>query len=146
MALELAEIYGIKEFKTSNGFIQKFKSRHNNTCKLINVESGLIKDDVIESFKETYERKLKEYDKQNVFNCDETGFFFKCTQTKTLCHNDEKQISGKFSKERITILFCVSLSSEKLEPLIIGKFKIPRGFKNLDFSQLGIEYEHSSKA
>ncbi|KAG0439542.1 Tigger transposable element-derived protein 6 [Dictyocoela muelleri] len=146
MALKLAEIYGIKETKASNGFIQKFKSRHNITCKLINGESGLIKDDVIESFKENYERKLKEYDKQDVFNCDETEFFFKCRPTKTICHRDEKQISGKFSKERITILFCVSLSGEKLEPLIIGKFKTPRGFVNLDFSQLGIEYEHSSKA
>lgn len=84
--------------------------------------------------------------KKMYINCDETGFFFKCTPSKTLCHKDEKQISGKFGKERITILFCVSQTGEKLEPLLIGKFKSPRGFKNLDFEKIGFKYDHSSKA
>jgi hypothetical protein len=101
---------------------------------------------VIESFKEIYEKKLKFYDPKDVFNCDETGFFYKCTPKKTLCTIDEKNISGSFSKERITILFCVSSMGEKMNPVMIGNFKSPRGFKNLDFKKLKIEYEHNSKA
>ncbi|KAG0428943.1 Tigger transposable element-derived protein 6, partial [Dictyocoela muelleri] len=145
IALKLASLAGLENFKASNGFIHRFKSRHNITCKLIKGESGLVDGNLIESFKEIYENKMKMYNKNNIFNCDETGFFFKCTPNRTLCLKSETQISGKFSKERVTILFCVSLTGEKIDPLLIGKFKCPRGFKDLDFEKLGIKYEHNSK-
>lgn len=38
------------------------------------------------------------------------------------------------------------MTGEKLDPLLIGKYKNPRGFKNLDFSRLGMKYEHNPKA
>jgi hypothetical protein len=136
MALELSKLFGVKNFKASNGFIKRFKTRHNIKSKLIIGESGLVDGNLIEDFRVTYENKLKMYDKKDIFNCDEAGFFYKCTTSRTLCHIDEKQISGKFSKERITIIFCVSMCREKLDPLLIGKFKSPRGFKNLDFISL----------
>ncbi|KAG0442234.1 Tigger transposable element-derived protein 6 [Dictyocoela muelleri] len=146
MALKLATLYKVENFKASNGFLQKFKNRHNISSKFVKGESGLVNEETISYFKNEYEIKLKSYDKKDIFNCDETGFFFKCTPNKTLCHRDEDQISGKFSKERITILFCVSMTGEKLNPLLIGKSKTPRGFKDLDFEKLKISYDYSQKA
>ncbi|KAG0435791.1 Tigger transposable element-derived protein 6, partial [Dictyocoela muelleri] len=71
--------------------------------------------------------------------------FFKCTPTRTLCHSTENQITGKFSKERVTILFCVSMLGEKINHLLIGKSKTPRGFKDLKFDELKIDYAHNKK-
>lgn len=105
-----------------------------------------MNDDSIVGFQATYLKKLKEYHPQAVFNCEETGLFFKCTPTKTLCSGDENQISGKFSKERVSILFCVSLAGEKLNPVLIGKSKMPRGFRDLNFEKLNITYEYNKKA
>ncbi|KAG0434559.1 Tigger transposable element-derived protein 6 [Dictyocoela muelleri] len=146
MALKLASLAGFENFKASKGFLKRFKSHHNITYKLIKGESGFIDENLIKSYKEIYEEKIKMYDKNDIFNCDETGFFFKCTQNRTLCLKSETRISEKFSNERVTILFCVSFTGEKIDPLLIGKYKSPRGFRDLDFEKLGIKYEHNSKA
>ncbi|KAG0442357.1 Tigger transposable element-derived protein 2 [Dictyocoela muelleri] len=82
----------------------------------------------------------------DVFNCDETGLFLKSTPSRTLCHESEKQISGKFNKDRVNIQFCVSMLGEKINPLIIGKFATPRGFKNLNYKRLNVSYRHTKKA
>ena len=39
-----------------------------------------------------------------------------------------------------------SAAGEKLQPLIIGKFKKPRCFRNINLSGLGAVYKSSSKA
>jgi hypothetical protein len=48
---------------------------------------------------------------------------------RTVVINKDEFASGKFSKERVSILFCVSLAGDKLPLLIIGKPKNPRCFK-----------------
>jgi hypothetical protein len=106
----------------------------------------LLNDDLIWEFRTIYEQKLIQYLPKDVFNCDETGLFFKCTPTRTLCCADEELISGKFSKERVTHLFCVSLTGEKIDPVLIGKSKTPRGFKSLNWKKLKIKYEYNQKA
>ncbi|KAG0433053.1 Tigger transposable element-derived protein 4 [Dictyocoela muelleri] len=146
MALKLASLAGLENLKASNGFIQRFISHHNITCILIKGESGLVYVNLIESFKEIYENKIKMYDKNNIFNCDETRFFFKCTPNRTLCLKSETQISMKLSQERVTILFFCQFNGGKNSILLIEKLKCSRGFRDLDFEKLGIKYEHNSKA
>ncbi|KAG0426366.1 Tigger transposable element-derived protein 6, partial [Dictyocoela muelleri] len=146
MAMKLAKIYNVENFKASNGWLYKFKLRHNISSRFIKGESGLVDHENIESFKDIYSDKLKSYLPENIFNCDETGFYYKCTPSRTLCHKSEDKISGKPSKERVTLLFCVSMLGEKLDPLLFGKAKMPFGFKNLDFSKLKIDYSNNSKA
>ncbi|KAG0437846.1 Tigger transposable element-derived protein 4 [Dictyocoela muelleri] len=50
-------------------------------------------------------------------------------------------ISGRICKDRLTLLLCISMTGEKLDPLLIGKSKCPKGFKNLDFDNLKIQYD-----
>ncbi|KAG0436567.1 Jerky like protein-like [Dictyocoela muelleri] len=141
MALKMAYSCVIANFVASSGRLQSFKKLHQIRSKMICGESGIVDCSVIDDFKTLYHEKIQSFNPDDVFNCDETGLFFKCTPSRSLCHIKEKQISGKFSKKRVTILFCVSMTGEKLKPLLIGKFKNPRGFKNLDFNRLGISYE-----
>ncbi|XP_038057078.1 tigger transposable element-derived protein 6-like [Patiria miniata] len=52
---------------------------------------------------------------------------------------------GKQSKERITVTLCANMDgTEKLKPLLIGKFKKPRCFKNVIY--LPVSYRANRKA
>ncbi|KAG0440696.1 Tigger transposable element-derived protein 6 [Dictyocoela muelleri] len=98
MALKLACLYKLDNFKASNGWLKKFKIRHNIKCRSIQGESGFVDNNIIEEFSSQYSKKLSSYSKADVFNCDEAGMFFKCTPTRTLCHSTENQISESFQK------------------------------------------------
>lgn len=60
---------------------------------------------------------------QNVFNCDETGLFFREVSDKTLAERGKEYSGGKLAKERerVTVMMCCSSTIEKLKPLVIGK-------------------------
>ncbi|KAG0437765.1 Major centromere autoantigen B, partial [Dictyocoela muelleri] len=51
MAKNLAEIYKISNFKASNGWLQKFKTRYNIKSKTIQGESGLVDERILDGFK-----------------------------------------------------------------------------------------------
>ena len=66
---------------------------------------------------------LIDWQSEFIYNCDETGLFWKQTPIKTYFISKQNHSGGKIYKERISILFCVSRSGEKLPPLVIGKSK-----------------------
>ncbi|KAG0441672.1 Tigger transposable element-derived protein 6 [Dictyocoela muelleri] len=102
--------------------------------------------DEIENFSEGYQSKLLEYDQNDIFNCDETGIFYKQSHTRTYTMTESDKANGKFSKERINILFSVSRSGEKLKPVVIGKSRRPRCFKNVKNEKLPTHYFYNSKS
>ena len=71
---------------------------------------------------ETLQAALKEYSPADIYNADETALFYKLMPNKTLEFKGNKCFGGKSSKERITN----STGTDKLKPLIIGKFGKPR--------------------
>src|SRR5688572_19682577 len=52
----------------------------------------------------------------------------------------------KLSKDRLTIVLACSATGEKLAPMVIGKFKKPQCFQNINIPSLGCMYRNSSKA
>ncbi|KAL4107209.1 hypothetical protein QTP88_017592 [Uroleucon formosanum] len=86
------------------------------------------------------------YEPQNVFNADETGLFYRALPDKTFSYKGESCSGGKIAKKRLTVLLCVSMSGEKLQPLVIGKSVKPRHFKGIDVSKLAVECKANSKA
>ncbi|KAF7684818.1 Tigger transposable element-derived protein 6, partial [Cucumispora dikerogammari] len=66
------------------------------------------------------------------------------SSTFTLNKND--LASGKLEKERLTILFCVSLEGDKITPLVIGKSRKSRSFGNRNINALNLTYRHTKKA
>ena len=72
---------------------------------------------------------MKEYKANDIFNCDETGLFFKMMPKRTLAFKGEPCHRGKNNKERLSVLLCCNADrSEKLMPIVIGKSKKPRSF------------------
>lgn len=90
---------------------------------------------------------LSKYDEDNIYNCDECGLFWKLLPDRTHTFKNKKCIGGKKSKERLTLCLGTNMSgSDKLPPLIIGKFTKPRALKNLKIFPGKIIYRANSKA
>ena len=109
-------------------------------------ESASVCEETVDTWRTvTLPSLLEGYEACNVFNADETGLFFKLLPDKTLTFKNEPCLSGKQSKDRITVLVgSNSDGSEKLPLLVIGKSKSPRCFKYV--RSLPVEYTSSKKA
>ena len=81
----------------------------------------------------------------NILSLDETALFYKLTPNQTLC-NQAMTRGVKCSKERVSVVFCVSFTGEKLSPLIIKKAVMPRSFRGLDLNKIGVKYTNTFKS
>ncbi|KAG0429995.1 Tigger transposable element-derived protein 6 [Dictyocoela muelleri] len=119
----------MSNFKASKGWLQKFKLRHNITSRVCSGERFLQNNVNYEDFKLIFREKMKKYNSNNIFNCDETALFYKLAPSKSLVSKVRNGV--KKYKDRLSILFCCNKDgTEKLKPFVIGKFKSPRVFKN----------------
>ena len=82
------------------------------------------------------------YNLDPIFNCDETGLYYKSLPQKFLAARIEKSADGrKTQKERVTINACSNAAGKiKLPLLLIGKAKNPRCFKNVNCDNLSVVY------
>ncbi|CAF1597859.1 unnamed protein product [Rotaria magnacalcarata] len=110
-------------------------------------ESLSVDITIVDDWVQRIPKIIDDYDPKDIFNCDETGLFFKFMPDKSLTLNRDQCKGGKKSKERYTILFCVnSTGEEKLKPLVIAKSLKPRCFKNLNVSKLPINWRANKTA
>ena len=72
------------EFKASNGWLDRFKSRNRNKAKIISGEAGDVRKEKVDSWKERLPELLQGYAPENIWNMDETGHFFRALPN--LCH------------------------------------------------------------
>lgn len=145
-ARSFARSLGFPEFMGSTGWLHRFRERYGISHKIINGEANDAPKEVASSWRlETLRAALKEYSPADIYNADETALFYKLMPNKTLEFKGNKCFGGKSSKERITALLCTnSTGTDKLKPLIIGKFGKPRCFKGVQ--HLPCEYRHNTKA
>jgi hypothetical protein len=90
---------------------------------------------------------VAKYPPRDVYNMDETSFFYRREPKGTLTV-DRTEKGKKQSKERITV--CVATNSDGSDQLplhFIGKSKVSRPLKGKDvFAELGATYTHTKKA
>ncbi len=90
---------------------------------------------------------IKDYEEHDIFNADETSLFYKALPDKTLHYKVLPCNEVKVHKERLSLLLCVNMDgSEKLKPLIIGKYAKPRCLKDINMNNLQINYRYNTKA
>jgi transposase-like protein len=130
-AEDLAKQLGHPDFACSSGWLSRFKARHGYQFRTICGESRAAPQKSVDDWKTgLLPTILAEYPPEDIFNCDETGLFYKMEPNKSFTLKGEDCHRGKRSKERITVLPCANMTgSEKLPLLVIGKWANPRCFK-----------------
>ena len=139
-ALAIAKELGLHDFKASVGWLDKFRSRHNISFRTVCGESSAVDENIVSDWQKRITGICESYEERNIFNCDETGLFFRTLPSKTMAFKGENCAGGKISKERLTVLLCVNMIGEFEKPLIIGKAAKPRCFKGIDLSKLNVEW------
>lgn len=145
-AEELAQLLAIEDFKCSNGWLDRFKKRHNINWGRVSGEARDTDLTICDEWLLNEWPKIREgYADCDVFNADETGLFYKLLPDQTLKFKNEKCVGGKLSKERLTVFVCANMDgSEKRKLLVIGKSLKPRCFKNVKC--LPVRYQANKKA
>ncbi|KAF7687845.1 Tigger transposable element-derived protein 6 [Cucumispora dikerogammari] len=95
---------GYHSFKSSKGFFEKFKRRHEYRLRKLHGE--MKRDDKVDlsSFMTILNQKIVEYTKENVYKLDETGLFYKLFPSNTLCK--KPPLGYKNFKSRVSIMLC----------------------------------------
>ncbi|KAG0427414.1 Tigger transposable element-derived protein 1, partial [Dictyocoela muelleri] len=133
LALDYYKAMNDNVSKVTKYFVKNFVKRRSINYVTLHGEAASADTTLIDIFKDDLKRKLEVYNKKDVFNIDETSLYIKTCSNKSYVldkKTDNKNV--KQNKTRITLLLGTNPFGEKMKPLLIGKSKNPRAFKNLN--------------
>ena len=137
------------DFTASDGWLWRFSKRHGIRQLLLQGEKLSADKPAADNFIVTFQEFIEDnhYTLHQVFNCDETGLYFKLMPDRTLASFEKSADGRKTQKERVTINACANASgSIKLPLLLVGKSKNPRCFRNISREQLPVTYVNQKNA
>ena len=122
-----------EEFKASHGWFDKFRKRSGIHSVVRHGEASSADTKAAEEFVTSFADLVEEegYVSQQIFNCDETGLFWKKMPRRTFITAEEKHMPGhKPMKDRLTLALCANASGDcKVKPLLVYHSENPRAFK-----------------
>ena len=104
-AKEIADKLGKPNFKGSRGQLDKWKKCFNVKQLKISRESGDVEGTTVDSWKERFPEIFRGYEKDNIWNMDETGLFWQAQPDKGFGQRSKQWKGGKTSKQRLTVAF-----------------------------------------
>ena len=90
------------------------------------------------SSKQQLDSSVEGYSPKDIYNCDETGLFFRALPSHSNVSKADSAKNGKLAKDRITVLLTSSMAGDKLRPIVIGKSENPRCFTKRSMRQMEI--------
>jgi hypothetical protein len=77
-------------------------------------------------------KMINGYQPKEIINVDKTGLFYNLQPSMALTYKGNSCHGGMKSKQRVTVLLgCNADDTEKLPPLVIGKYNKPHCFRNV---------------
>ena len=137
--------------EVSKGWVDRWKSRHGIRSIRIAGEIRSADTQAAEAFLPELQKVVEEEGlvPEQIFNCDETGLYWRMTPDRTLAARSDATSSHghKQAKERVTVLLtCNWAGTHKPRPLVIGKSRSPRCFHHVNLDHLPVHYNHSKNA
>ncbi|XP_043575633.1 tigger transposable element-derived protein 1-like [Chiloscyllium plagiosum] len=123
----------VEESKASRGWFDKFRRRTGIHSVIRHGEAASSDKMAAEDFVKEFNKFVKDegYVSHQVFNCDETGLFWKKMPKRTYITQEEKALPDhKPMKDRLTLLLCANASGDcKIKPLLAYHSENPHAFK-----------------
>lgn len=89
-AKQVAQTLGMDDFTASNGWIDRFRKRHEIKWRKVSGESLAVDVQSVKNWRQVTLRKiLFEYNEDDIFNADELGLFFNLLPDKTMAHRTD---------------------------------------------------------
>ena len=131
--------------KSSNGWVNEFKRRHALQHYQHHGEAGSVNLTSVKEERVRMRRVLEGWDLNNVFNVDETSFYWKSVQNHGL---STKGLPGrKVDKTRMTAMVMMNATgTEKIRLLFIGTALKPHCFRRKEGWELGLWYFNNKTA
>ncbi|KAM7302139.1 tigger transposable element-derived protein 6-like [Ixodes scapularis] len=135
----------IHDLNYSMGWFSRFKRRHGISSHRIHGESGSVDTAAVASARKQLAEFLAQYSPDDIYNFDETGFFYKLGPSSTLA--SEPVAGNKRSKEKITVGFlCNASGTHKWKPIVVAKAERPRCFGKTFDPNMYCSYNCNKKA
>ena len=138
------------DFKASSGWLHRFKKRHGIRQLSMQGESLSADTSAAEEFKAFFHEFVEEHrlTLHQIFNCDETGLYWRLLPNKTLADVSEKCAKNfKSPKDRVTLMATANVSGDFKLPLVfIHKSCRPRCFSGVNMSALPVHYYSQKSA
>ena len=148
-ASKLAVDLGIEDFKSSTGWLWRFRRRHLLANKRICGETASADRAAVEPFQEKFKKICDDEGllPHQLYNFDETGLYWRALPNNTQASTLVREIPGrKLDKARVSVLFGANADgTHRLKPVLVGKSKKPRALKD-HMDSLPVHYYSSSKA
>ncbi|XP_019335264.1 tigger transposable element-derived protein 1-like [Alligator mississippiensis] len=137
-------------FTASKVWFMYFKARANLHNIKVSGEAASADEEAAHAFPETLAEIIEEngYCAQQVFNVDETGFFWEKMPSRTYIAKEEESMPEyKAAKDRLTLLLGTNAAGDfKLKPLLVYCSENPRALKKHSKAFLPVMWKSKSKA
>lgn len=148
----VAAKWGIQQppvFFASRGWFDRFLARRKIKNVKISGEAASADLDSARQYPEQLRHVIEEgqYTPDQVFNMDETNFYWKTMPRRTFISERSARVRGrKAIKERFTLLLAMNASGNcRLKPTVVHRAKRPRAYKGENMNKLNVHWLNSAK-
>nr|XP_026484223.1 tigger transposable element-derived protein 4-like [Vanessa tameamea] len=136
----------VEDFVCSSSWIQRFRARYGIVGGKMSGEAASVDKGAVEDWMtQKWPTLCEGYTPDDIFNADETDFFYNLTPDRTLKFKGENCSRGKMPKTRLPIMVAADMTGSCKKKLsVIGKSKKPRCFKSV--RSLPVTYENNVKS